>query len=144
MSRNSVNFLLDTVLLLVLLSVLLTTGVVRFVFPPGPQAGDWRVWGYGYDAWSWVQFALQAVMGVAVLVHLVLHWKWVCGFVAFRYGRWRGERISLNEANVTLYGVSVLIAVLAVLGGLLLAAELSAHRVSATVGAATLSTGAVE
>jgi len=128
MSRNAVNFLVDTLLLLVLLCVLLTTGVVRFIFPPGPQAADWRVWGYGYDAWSWGQFAAQAVMGVTVLLHLVLHWRWVCGFVASRYGRWHRKRISLNEANVTLYGVSLLIVVLVVLGGLLLAAEFSAHE----------------
>jgi hypothetical protein len=125
LSRTTVNFLLDTALLLVFLAIGWISVVLRFVFPPGTAATGWRLWGYGFDDWSAFQFSLLCVFALGVLVHLMLHWSWVCGVVASRLSRWRGHSVRLDEGTQTLYGVGLLIVACNVVGFLIAAAALS-------------------
>ena len=55
---NDVNLVLDAVLLVVFMALCFAAVVVRFVFPPGPGAKGWTLWGFDYDAWGGVQFGL--------------------------------------------------------------------------------------
>src|SRR5690348_8637128 len=61
MSRTVVNFLLDTILLTIVVALLFTSAVLRFVFPAPTIARGWRLWGHGYDAWANFQFMLLTV-----------------------------------------------------------------------------------
>jgi len=128
MSRAAVNFILDSCLFVLFLSLLTVTATLRVVFPSGPQAAGWTLWGGTFEAWHAVQFWLTAAMAGAVGLHLILHWTWVCGFVAARIGKWRGVRVHVNEATNTLYGVCLLIGVLTLLVAVVAAAELSIQR----------------
>jgi Domain of unknown function (DUF4405) len=122
MSRTFINFLLDASLL-VAFGVLISSGViVRFVFPPGTEAKGWYLWGLGYDQWATVQFAMVAVLALGILIHVMLHWSWVCGFVATRLAR--DKRAKLDDGTQTLYGVGLLIVILNVLGLVIAAAAL--------------------
>jgi hypothetical protein len=123
MTKAGTNLLIDALLALAMLAYVWTCLVVKLIFPPGTEAAGWTLWGLNYDAWCNVQFVMMAVMLLCVLVHLMLHWKWVCNFVAGRLGRWRGIQIETNEAVNTIYGVVTLIAVFLVLGTLLTIAE---------------------
>lgn len=114
MSRTVVNFLLDTVLLVAFVLLVWCSVVVRFVFPPGPSATGWKLWGYDFDQWAGLQFSLVGALFVGIVVHVMLHWSWVCGVLASRLSSDRKGRV--DEGLQTIYGVGLLIAVLATIG----------------------------
>jgi hypothetical protein len=120
MSRTLINFCLDALLLLITLGLIWTTCVLKFVFPPATRAAGWVLWGMGYDGWSDLQSGLLAVIALAILVHIMLHWNWVCGVIAARLLR-RGGKV--DDGVQTLYGVGTLIALVLATTGVLIAAE---------------------
>ena len=120
---NDVNLVLDAVLLVVFMALCFTAVVVRFVFPPGPGAKGWTLWGFDYDAWGGVQFGLVATLALGILVHVMLHWSWVCNMVAGRFVKTRQGRV--DDGLQTIYGVGLLIVLLAAVGGALAAAVLT-------------------
>lgn len=113
-SWNDINLVLDIALLVVFVALLFAAVVVRFVFPPGPAAGGWRLWGLDYDAWSGIQFGLLALLTGGVLVHLMFHWSWVCTMLASRLSGDRKARV--DEGMQTIYGVMLLIGILVAVG----------------------------
>lgn len=124
MSRTLLNFLLDLLLLAIFVGLVWTSCIVRFVFPPGTAADGWTLWGLGYDDWVNIQFNILCVILLAVLVHVMLHWNWVCCVVATRVFRRKGAANRPDDGTQTLYGVTALMAILLLLGALLLAARL--------------------
>jgi len=141
LSRSGVNFWVDFSILVMLCTLLWVTSVVHFVFPVASEASGWRLWGWDFEAWLFCQLLAVCAFSLGVLLHLILHWSWVCGFLTTRFSSWAGKRISWNEAIKTAYGVSTLILVFFLLGGLLLIAELQIrapdgrNSVSVTPGA---------
>ena len=120
---NDVNLVLDAALLVVFTALCFAAVVVRFVFPPGPVAKGWTLWGLDYDAWGGIEFALVAALALGVLVHVMLHWSWVCNMVA---GRFMGNRKGrVDDGLQTIYGVGLLIVLLAIAGGGVAAAVLT-------------------
>jgi hypothetical protein len=121
-SWSWINLLLDAALLIAFMAVSFTAVVVRFVFPPGPAAAGWTLWGLDYDAWGGIQFALLAVLAIGILVHVMLHWSWVCNVIASRLAG-RGARV--DDGLQTIYGVGLLIGLLLAVGSALAAAVLT-------------------
>lgn len=119
MSRTTLNFFLDVVLFAITSGLLFTSAVVRLVFPPPTSADGWTLWGFSLNAWANAQFVLTCLIGLAILVHIMLHWSWVCGVVTTRLLGRKGADSRIDDGTRTLYGVAMLIAVLAVLGVLL-------------------------
>lgn len=117
MSKTVVNFILDTGLLVCMVLLLFTAAALRFVFPAPTQAAGWTLWGFGYDAWANFQFGLVALFGLAVLLHVMLHWSWVCCVLATKVLRGRSARP--DEGMQTIWGVGLLILVVNVIGLLL-------------------------
>jgi len=113
-SWNDVNFVLDALLLVMFAGLCVSSLIVRFVFPPGPVAGGWTLWGLDYDAWGGIQFGALAACVGGILLHLMFHWSWVCAMVAGWFGGPRRGRV--DEGLQTIYGVGLLIVVLAVIG----------------------------
>ena len=125
-SWNDINLVLDIALLVVFVALLFAAVIVRFVFPPGPAAGGWRLWGLDYDAWSGIQFGLLAVLTGGVLVHLMFHWSWVCTMLASRLSGDRKARV--DEGMQTIFGVMLLIGILVAVGVAAGAAYLTIQR----------------
>ncbi len=125
-SRSTVNFCLDTVLALAFSGVLTATLIAEAVFPNGTQAAGWSVWGLGYDTWRMIQSITIYVFALGVLVHLILHWAWVFGFVVTRISKRRGGRLTYPEAYKTVFGVGTLIVVLTMIVMVVIAAQLGA------------------
>jgi hypothetical protein len=96
--------------------------VVRFVFPPGPAAAGWTLWGMDYDTWAGIQFGLLAILAGGILVHVMLHWSWVCNVLTSRLAG-RGSRV--DDGLQTIYGVGLLIGLLLAVGAVLAAAVLT-------------------
>lgn len=121
MSRTTVNLLLDTILLLLTLALAWSSCILKFVFPPATRAGGWVLWGMDYDGWSTFQAGLLGILLLAVVIHLMLHWNWVCSAIASRVLR-RGGKV--DDGIQTLYGVATLIGCVLVTTGLLVLADL--------------------
>lgn len=124
MSRSTVNFLLDTALLVLFSVLVFCIAVMRFIFPPGMVAQGWKLWTMDYTGWSHLQFNLTALLSAGILVHVMLHWNWVCGYLQSRFA---GEKrkSKLDDGVKTLYGVSLLIVILGAIGGALIASHLT-------------------
>lgn len=124
MTKTTINFLLDLILAIVFLTTMTIAAIGRFVFPPGPQGHGWLLLGVDAAAWMRIQFGFLFVFGVLALVHVMLHWSWVCGVVLHRVSQWRGKKVVLNDSTQTLIGVAILVGILHVIGGVVLAAML--------------------
>jgi uncharacterized membrane protein len=81
-----------------------------------------------YDTWSRIAFGSLAVFVLGVLLHLILHWTWICGFIASRLTKYTRRQVKVPPDGVrTIYGVTLLIAVLMGLAAILTIAEISIH-----------------
>jgi hypothetical protein len=109
MSRTMVNFWLDALLMLAFAALSIVSTIVQFVFPPGVTAKGWTLWGLSFGQWSSLQFGLLSVLGFGILIHVMLHWTWVCGVITRKILRLR----ELPDDGVrTVYGVGLLILLL--------------------------------
>jgi hypothetical protein len=97
--------------------------VGRFVFPPGPDARGWLLWGLDYDQWATIQFGLTSILALGILLHVMLHWSWVCGILAAKLAR--NKKAKIDDGTQTIYGVGLLIVLLNLLGLAIAAAALS-------------------
>ncbi|MCA9103687.1 MAG: DUF4405 domain-containing protein [Planctomycetales bacterium] len=125
MSRTIVNFFIDFALLLIVAVLAAVSVITQHVFPPGTSAKGWTLWGFSYDAWTRFEFVLLCVLLLAVLVHVMMHWTWVCGVVVTRLLRGRGKEVTRDDGLRTLYGVTTLIVILLSVGGVVAAAVLT-------------------
>lgn len=124
MSRTLINLLVDTILLTASVALAWVAVVLRFVFPRPTAAAGWTLWGYGYDDWANAQFGLVAFISFVILLHVALHWSWVCGVVVTRVlGRKKSG--TPNDGEQTIYGVGLLIVIFNIIGLLVAAASLT-------------------
>ncbi len=131
MSRTLLNFWLDVTLLTLFLAELWLAFVVRFVFPPGTLAEGWRLWGWTYDQWCELQFGALCLFTLGILLHVMLHWTWICGVVTSQLLRARGgHKRQLTDGERTLYGVGLLVVVFHLLGLGLAVATLTVQQPS--------------
>lgn len=126
---QTINFVTDVVTFLVVLAMAATGLLLKFVLPPGSQGGQgMQLWGLTRHEWGDVHFWLSVSMGALFVVHVALHWNWVCVIVA----RWFPfESASPGPASArrrSAYGAGFLIAVTALLIGFVWAAGTSATR----------------
>jgi hypothetical protein len=113
MNKTLINFWLDCLLLVVFCLLGWVSAVLRFLFPRGPAAFEWSLWGWDYGQWCDVQFVVLCVFAAAVLLHVMLHWTWVVGVV---HKRIRKSQAPADHSLDTIYGVVLLIALLHLLG----------------------------
>lgn len=124
MARGTLNFIIDAVTFMVMLTMIATGLLVRFVLPPG--SGERRsLWDYTRHDWGDVHFWLAVALGGLVLVHLALHWGWVCSLVS----RWFAGADAHGRPKSALHrnfiGVMLLLAVTGLIGGFLWVAQRS-------------------
>ena len=111
---NDINLLLDIALMLLFALECFAAVIVRLVFPPGPAAGGWMLWGLDYDAWGGIQFGVLAALAAGILLHVMFHWSWVCTMLASRLTGDRKARV--DDGLQTIYGVMLLISLLLSVG----------------------------
>ncbi len=108
-SRTLVNFWLDSLLLLVFVLHSIAAVIVQFVFPPGVAAKGWTLWSMNYGQWCSVQFFFLSALAFGIVVHVMLHWSWVCGVIARKLLH---QRDLPDDGIRTVYGVGLLILLL--------------------------------
>jgi len=95
MRRNTANFVVDLSTFLAVLAVVVTGLILEFVLLPGSGGrggGPGKIlWGLGRHDWGDVHFWAAVALGALFVVHVALHWSWVCA---------TGRRLLLARPNV--------------------------------------------
>jgi hypothetical protein len=123
-SRTVVNFWLDAALAVNFLALVWVSFVLRFVFPRSADTAGWSLWGYGYGQWQNLQFGLLCVLLFGVVVHVMLHWTWVCGVITNHLPKIDGKPRRWDDGTRTLLGVGLIVVLLNILGVLMALAAL--------------------
>ena len=106
-SRTVLNFFLDLAILIVFVALVVLTLTLRLVFPSPSSSAGWKLWGRSLDQWHGVTFALIMLLALGVLLHLMMHWNWVCGVLASRWFR-NSPSLRSDDGAKTLLGVGLL------------------------------------
>jgi hypothetical protein len=120
-----INFWLDAGLLVTIAFLGWVTAMLQVVFPAPTAAVGWELWGLTFNEWHNTQFVALCVFALLVLVHVMLHWNWVCSIIATQVLRLETRP---DDGMQTIYGVSTLIVLLMIIAGTIIAALLSVHR----------------
>ncbi|MEQ8838095.1 MAG: DUF4405 domain-containing protein, partial [Lacipirellulaceae bacterium] len=96
-NKTHINFWLDAFMLVNFLALCVVSVVVRYVFPSPSTTEGWTLWGLDYLAWTDIQFVTLCVLFGAILLHLMLHWSWICGVVTNWYRKRTGATPTSKE-----------------------------------------------
>lgn len=119
MTRTLVNFWLDLFLLCVFVTLVWVSAVLQFVFPARVDASGWTLWGGDVVAWRNLQFGVLSLFAAGIILHVMLHWSWVCGVLNKQLLKRKAIR---EDGSDTLIGVGLIAVVLHILAiGVLLA-----------------------
>lgn len=100
-----INLWLDVLLAILFVIQGWILAVLQMVFPRG-AGPDWRVWGLSPLDWSEALFVVYWIFSIAVVLHVMLHWEWVCGVVTTRL---LGRKAGRDDGSHTLIGVGTLL-----------------------------------
>ena len=98
MKKNTWNFLIDLLILLVFVGKIWTGLLMRYILPPGQGRGrSWTLWGMNRHDFGNIHFYLGIAFIILILIHIWLHWAWLCNTTAnlFSPNRRRGTIIAL-------------------------------------------------
>jgi hypothetical protein len=112
-SMSVINFWLDATLLCMLLLLGWEAAVLKLLFPAPTLAAGWSLWGLSYDQWDDIRFGTLCVFAFGILVHVMMHWNWVCSVLAAQILQSRNRP---DEGKQTIYGVATLIVLLHIIG----------------------------
>jgi hypothetical protein len=134
MSRNGLNIIVDSISALNLLGLAMTGLVLRFVLPPG--SGPRSLWTLRRHDWGGVHFWLAVSLCTVLVLHVALHWQWVCSVVrrlvpGHQAEDSRGSRLARNLA-----GIAFLTVLVVGLTGFVWVARLDVQQVPRGPGAA--------
>ena len=116
MRRSAVNLLIDVISLLVFLAMIWTGCLMHYVLPAGGGRGHTlTLWGMNRHEYSKLHFYLALTMVALIIVHLWLHWPWICSTMSNLLGAPRPKRFKR-----ALYGLFLLLVMVIVTAGSLL------------------------
>ncbi|MHC4444473.1 MAG: DUF4405 domain-containing protein [Planctomycetota bacterium] len=124
MRKNLLNFLVDLITLLVMLGMIATGLVIRFILPPGTggrhiyghgEGKQLLLWGLGRHDWGDLHFWLAVALGILLILHVALHWRWVCATIGRLLLGDKASGSSSEKQNI--YGIGFLAALIALLAG---------------------------
>lgn len=119
-SWTILNFWVDFALLMNFLFLLWVSALLQFVFPAGAGAEGASLWGSDVTDWRNLQFGTLCAFAGGVLLHLMLHWTWVCGVINKQICK---RTMIKTDGTDTLIGVILIVAILHLLGISVLAAS---------------------
>jgi hypothetical protein len=132
-SRNTLNIVLDLLSALNLLGMAMTGLILRFVLLPG--SGPRSLWTLRRHNWGGVHFWLAVSLCALLLVHVALHWQWVCSTLRRFIVRRSPEHAECNRWARDLVGIVLLIVLAAGLAGFVWLARLDVQQAPRGPGA---------
>jgi hypothetical protein len=130
-SVSVVNFWIDAFLLVILTALGTITAILQVAFPAPTVADGWILWGLTFDQWRDLQFGGLCVFAVGILIHVMMHWNWICSVIATQIVHARQRP---DEGMQTIYGVITLIILLHLIAAGVIAAMLCVRRPASDVG----------
>ena len=124
-SMSVVNFWVDATILAALLLLIWESATLQFILPAPTLAAGWTLFGLTYDQCRDVQFATLCIFSFGILLHLLLHWNWVCSVIATQI---LPDSERPDEGMQTIYGVATLIVLLHLIGAGIIVALFLVHR----------------
>lgn len=124
-SISVINFWLDASLLTILCALGWVSATLQIVFPAPTTADGWTLWSLSYDQWRDIQFVILCLLALGIVVHVMMHWNWVCSVIAAQIVRSRSRP---DDGMQTIYGVATLIVLFHVIAAAVIAALLSVHQ----------------
>jgi hypothetical protein len=110
MKRQILNFVIDTAALLVMLAMVATGFLLKWILPPGSRGGQGlQLWGMTRHDWGDLHFWLAVALLLLMFVHVLLHWSWVCALVARLVRGTSSGGAVVAHSRQWLYGISFLI-----------------------------------
>lgn len=107
MKRSALNFLIDVLTFLVFFAKVWTGFLIHYVLPPGGGRGHaLTLWGMNRHDYGNVHFYLALAMVALIIVHIWLHWPWVCSILSNLLGASQPKR-----SRRTLYGTILLLVI---------------------------------
>ncbi|MGE5609727.1 MAG: DUF4405 domain-containing protein [Bacillota bacterium] len=122
MKRNTLNLFVDLLSALVVLGITATGLIVRFVLPPGSGRGR-ILWTWDRHEWGNLHFWLAVAAGVLLLVHVTLHWQWICVTMLRLFRRSSEQQVYPRGIARNLAGVALVAGVIGLFGGFVWFAE---------------------
>jgi hypothetical protein len=119
--RTRLNFWLDSLLAILFVLLATVTSIAQLIFPVGPGSENWYLWGGDILAWRGLEFGILCALGLGIVVHVMLHWDWVCQIFTQII---LGQRLGSDDGRRTIYGVLVLMGGLSGMVVVLILAEL--------------------
>ena len=99
-------------LLLTFITLAGCSAILQFVFPAATDLSGWTLWNHDVVFWRKLQFGVLCVLASGIVLHVMLHWSWVCGVINRRL--LRRTAIPQNGTD-TLIGVGLIAVILHVL-----------------------------
>jgi hypothetical protein len=121
--KTLVNFWLDCTLMILFLVQSWLLAIVALVFPRSSHG--WTLWGANAGDWLDALFMTSCAFAVGIVLHVMLHWSWVCGTISTKL---LGRKAGKDDGTQTLIGVGFLILLLHILGAAVLAAKVGLIR----------------
>ena len=119
-----INFWIDAALLATVTFVGWVAMMMQVVFPAPTFAAGWTLWGLTYNQWHDLRFGSICFCALVILLHVMLHWNWVCSVIGAQILRLRCRP---DDEMQTMYGVATLISLLTLILGGVIAALLTVH-----------------
>ncbi|HOB75441.1 MAG TPA: DUF4405 domain-containing protein [Phycisphaerae bacterium] len=138
MRRSRLNFWIDTLALFAMLGLIATGWVIYYTLPAGSgghgRGAAWTLWGWSRHDWGNLHFWLAVGMVGLLLVHLVLHWGWICAMTQSLLPGGNGGTKRLGTATRTILGGTTLLAFAGLFGLFAWIAEAQAIRPATASG----------
>ena len=125
MRKNTLNFIVDLLTMLAIFAMVGTGLIIYYTLPAGSVKQGLTLWGLDRHAWGEVHFWAAVVLAALLVLHVALHWAWVCGttrrlMLGPKRAAGRGKSTLDN-----LWGAGFLVVVIGLFAGLVLVANAS-------------------
>ncbi|MFH1746171.1 MAG: DUF4405 domain-containing protein [Planctomycetota bacterium] len=132
MRKNTFNFIVDSAGLLVMLAMIVTGLWLKYILPPGSRGGrGLELWGLDRHQWGDIHFWLAVTLLALMVLHVILHWEWVCVTVRRCVLRGGAGLDTPPEYRQNLYGLGFFLVVVILVTGFLVLANTQVTKSSA-------------
>ena len=81
--KAKLNFIIDAVAFAAFVLLVSTGLLMRYVLPPG--SGHFALlWGMDRHEWGQIHFWIAVIMIASIILHIILHWRWIVSMIEGR------------------------------------------------------------